>query len=179
MENELEAEVGRIRSMTMAELRQRYGDRFPDEFGTTHRLYLVRRIAWRLQATVYGGLSDAALIRASEIVDENGLRGQSQLVAEEDWAIRATQRKKARLKRDFRRPPAGSELTRIYRDRMINVQVSANGFLYEGRLYRSLSAIARAVTGTQWNGLIFFGLAKRREARAKKRPATRKILHAA
>jgi Protein of unknown function (DUF2924) len=61
-------------------------------------------------------------------------------------------------------PVAGTLLTRRLGDRQIVVKVLAEGFEYESRRYRSLSAIARQVTGTRWNGLLFFGLAERRDA---------------
>ena len=52
-------------------------------------------------------------------------------------------------------------MSRVYRDRTVVVKVLQGGFEYRGRRYRSLSAIAREATGTRWNGLLFFGLAKR------------------
>ncbi len=55
-------------------------------------------------------------------------------------------------------------LTRRVGDRQIVVKVLKDGFEYESRRYGSLSAIAREVTGTRWNGLLFFGLTERRNA---------------
>ena len=66
--------------------------------------------------------------------------------------------------RDWRLPAPGSLLTRRLDDRQILVKVLEEGFEYESRHYRSLSAIAREVTGTRWNGLLFFGLAERPDA---------------
>lgn len=71
------------------------------------------------------------------------------------------------------KPEPGSELTRIYKDRRIVVKVKAAGFEYQGKQYRSLSAVARAATGTQWNGLVFFGLAKRGATSKRSKRATR------
>jgi hypothetical protein len=59
------------------------------------------------------------------------------------------------------RPIAGTQLLREYRGVEHAVKVLADGFEYEGRPYRSLSAIARAITGTRWNGWTFFGLRTR------------------
>jgi hypothetical protein len=53
-------------------------------------------------------------------------------------------------------------LTRQFENRRIVVKVLQDGFEYQSQRYRSLSAIAREVTGTRWNGLLFFGLAERR-----------------
>jgi len=66
--------------------------------------------------------------------------------------------------RDWRLPAPGTLITRRLRDRHIVVKVLEKGFEFESRQYRSLSAIAREVTGTRWNGLLFFGLAERRGA---------------
>ena len=66
--------------------------------------------------------------------------------------------------RDWRLPPPGTLLTRRVDDRQIVVKVLDRGFEFETRQYGSLSAIAREVTGTRWNGLLFFGLAERRRA---------------
>jgi hypothetical protein len=57
----------------------------------------------------------------------------------------------------------GTVLRRSYGEQTVVVKVLPEGFEYEGRQYRSLSAIARRATGTRWNGLLFFGLTQRRK----------------
>jgi hypothetical protein len=64
----------------------------------------------------------------------------------------------AHTRRDPRLPPIGSELIRQYQGRPIVVRVVEGGFNYDGQLYRSLSAVAYRVTGTRWNGYLFFRL---------------------
>ena len=61
-------------------------------------------------------------------------------------------------RRDIRLPKPGDVLSRRYKDQAITVRVLESGFEYEGRRFRSLSAIAKAVTGAHWNGLLFFGI---------------------
>jgi hypothetical protein len=61
-------------------------------------------------------------------------------------------------RRDIRLPKPGDVLSRYYKGREITVRVLESGFEYEGRRFRSLSAIAKAVTGAHWNGLLFFGI---------------------
>lgn len=56
-------------------------------------------------------------------------------------------------------PGVGEEIAREYKGRNIVVKVRESGFEYEGKIYKSLNAVAREVTGTKWNGLLFFGLA--------------------
>ena len=66
--------------------------------------------------------------------------------------------------RDPRVPPAGTVLRRVFDGKTYEVTVCAEGFEYEGRRYKSLSAIATEVAGTRWNGFLFFGLKKRGES---------------
>ena len=67
--------------------------------------------------------------------------------------------------KDARLPVPGSEITREYRGKQIVVRVLEDGFEYDGRRFRSLSAIACEVTGTRWNGFLFFGLDGEKEGR--------------
>lgn len=66
--------------------------------------------------------------------------------------------------KDCRLPEPGTLLTRRLGDRQIVVKVLVEGFEFESRRYRSLSAIAREVTGTRWHGLLFFALTERRDS---------------
>ena len=68
--------------------------------------------------------------------------------------------------RDSRVPPVGTVLRRIFEGVTHEVTICAEGFVYEGERYKTLSAIARHITGTPWNGFLFFGLKKRGEERA-------------
>ena len=63
-------------------------------------------------------------------------------------------------RRDIRLPKPGDVLSRYYKGREITAYVLDSGFEYEGRRFRSLSAIAKAVTGAHWNGLLFFGIVR-------------------
>jgi len=63
--------------------------------------------------------------------------------------------------RDPRLPKAGAVLTRTFKGKEIKVEVLDAGFAYDGKTWRSLSAIAKEVSGTSWNGYLFFGLQKR------------------
>ena len=151
----------RLKRMTLAQLRERYQEVFGEECRSQHKQHLVRRIAWRLQALAQGDLSERARRRALEIANDADLK----LQVPDAWVHRNRITKEDRPQRPDRRLPApGTLLTRSYRDKTIVVKVLAEGFEYEGRHYRSLSAVARAATGTRWNGLLFFALAQRRKA---------------
>ena len=145
----------------MEQLRQRYREVFGEPTRTHHKQHLVRRIAWRLQMLAQGDLSERARQRALAIANDADLRTQ---VPKQWMTLGRDQGQPVRGSRQDRRlPKAGTLLTRVYRGRTLTVKVLANGFEYEGRHYGSLSAVARAATGTRWNGLLFFGLARRQE----------------
>jgi hypothetical protein len=150
-------EIARLEDLSVNQLIRRYEEVFGEECRSRHKRYLVRRIAWRLQANEEGGLSERALQRAQELAVDADLRvtaprGQEPRVAVSsrnpvDW--------------DPRLPPPGNWIERKYRSRMIRVLVLAEGFEYDGRRYRSLTAIAKEVTGTHVNGFHFFRLGRK------------------
>jgi hypothetical protein len=146
--------------MTVRELREKYREVFGEESQSNHRQFLIRRIAWRIQELAEGGLSERARQRALEIANDADLRIRAPknfLKAEGDDAAR-TVLSKLQGHKDERLPMPGTELTREYRGQRIVVRVLPDGFEYDGRRFRSLSAIASKVTGVRWNGFLFFGL---------------------
>ena len=161
MEQAITDEMERLARMPVQQLRARYREVYGESTSSSHRQHLVRRIAWRLQVLAQGDLSERAERRAREIANDADLKTQ----VPRGWA-RDAGVSTARRRRDRRLPVAGTVLCRRYRERTVEVKVLAEGFEYEGRRYESLSAVARAITGTRWNGLLFFGLSKRRKARA-------------
>jgi hypothetical protein len=151
-------ELGRMR---IGELRERYQEVFGAETATAHKQHLVRRIAWRLQVLAEGDLSERAHRQALKIADDRDLRVN---VPASVMKLGRAAGKRKPIQRDPRRPPPGSVLSRAFRGQNIEVKVLEDEFEYQGQRYGSLSAIARAATGTRWNGPIFFGLGKRGEA---------------
>ena len=146
--------ITELESMTPAELRRRYAELFGEPAPTRHRQRLLRRIFWRLQAVEEGDLSERARRRARELADDAELR------------LTAPRPPRAAPKVDPRLPRPGSVITRLYKQRLVEVTVTRDGLLYEGRRYRSLSAVAGEVTGSHVNGFQFFGLAAKRNKEA-------------
>jgi Protein of unknown function (DUF2924) len=161
MEQAITDEVERLARMPVQQLRARYREVYGEDSSSGHKQHLVRRIAWRLQVLAQGDLTERAERRAREIANDADLKTQVPRV----WAGSAGASVPT-SRRDRRLPVAGTVLCRRYRERTVEVKVLAEGFAYEGQRYESLSAVARAITGTRWNGLLFFGLAKRRKAKA-------------
>ena len=152
-------EIAVLKHMTVAELRARYAEVFGEQTRSRHKDYLVKRIAWRLQSLAEGDLSERARRRAEELANDADLRmtpPRRTLKPEVQTVAVGT----LRVSADKRLPMPGTVLTREYKGRTVVVTVLPDGFEYEGKVYRSLSAVARAVTGTHWNGYHFFQLGK-------------------
>jgi hypothetical protein len=155
MDPALGKEIERLRQSKVKELQNRYRELFGEDSPSSNRVHLYRRIAWRLQARGAGELSERAQQRAVELADDVELRRRAPARL---W--RTLERKTTGAYRDPRLPEAGGRLTRSYQQRAIEVQVMETGFEYNGAVYASLSAIAHQVTGTRWNGFLFFGIHK-------------------
>jgi Protein of unknown function (DUF2924) len=161
MDQRIYTEIERLGSLRIQELRARYREVFGEDSRTAHKRHLVRQIAWRLQVRAQGDLSERVRLRALEIADDADLKTQ----VPPHWEGREpASRTSRRVQGTSRIPAAGALLHRVYRDRTVVVKILTDGFEYEGRRYGSLSAVARAATGTRWNGLLFFGLTARGKA---------------
>ena len=135
------AAIERLKGLTLFELRERYQEAFGTPTLSTHRQHLVRRVAWRLQANEHGDLSKRAEARALEIADDQDLR----VTAPRDFVARARFAPNSdRISADSRLPVPGMTLTRVYKDQKISVKILADGFEYDGQVFRSLSAVARS-----------------------------------
>jgi len=151
-------EIATLKHMTVAELRARYAAVFGEPTRSGHKEFMIKRIVWRIQSLAEGDLSQRARQRAEELANDADIRmtpprrsaqpdGQPEVVGTLPPA-------------DRRLPMPGTVLTRQYKGRAMVVTILPNGFDYEGKVYRSLSAVATAVTGTHWNGYHFFRLGK-------------------
>ncbi len=161
---DLQAEVALMRVMKTGELLAKYLKVFGQPSPSRHRERLIRRIAWKIQALAEGDLSERARRRAEEIANDGDLRIRVPAakpmapmigipvmpLAPEPKAAAAPQRSQ---------PMAGTVITKNYRGRQLRVMVRESGFEFENQRFGSLSAIARHITGTQWNGNRFFGIA--------------------
>ena len=157
MDLNIAKEVAALRRMTVKELRARYAEVFGEPTNGHHKVWLTRRIAWRLQALAEGGLSERARKRAEELAHDADLRLTSPRSAE-DSPTPESHNPTLRLQADSRLPPPGTVLSRSYKGQTLRVQVLPQGFQCQGQIYSSLSAVAKAVTGSHCNGFLFFRL---------------------
>ena len=139
------AQVAALRILPTAELKRRWRDLFETEPPPYNRRFLESRLAYRIQELAYGGLKPETVARL-EALGERLDGGKIDV----------------RRKRGDDRPIAGTRLIREWQGVEHAVTVTNDGYEYAGRPFRSLSAIANAITGTRWNGWTFFGLKNHR-----------------
>ena len=156
---EVRQQIEELRFMTTGQLREKYREVFGEESRSNHKQFLFRRIAWRIQALAEGGLSERARRRALEIANDADLRIRAPKGFDLDTPPERRVSRKLAVS-DPRLPPPGQILVRHYKGKPIVVRIRTDGFEYENRIYRSLSAIAGEVTGTKWNGYLFFNCAQ-------------------
>jgi Protein of unknown function (DUF2924) len=142
-----------LKRLTVGQLRQRFAELFGEATPASNRTWLIKRIAWRLQALAEGDLSERARRRAAELARDADLRlnpprSKSTAPPPEPVSLPAPV--------DHRLPPPGTILTRPYKGQQLHVQVLTDGFAFAGRVYPSLSAVAKAITGSHCNGFHFF-----------------------
>jgi hypothetical protein len=136
----LEAEIGRLPDLSLLELRHRWKTLFGHPAPKSlRRNFLARAVAYQMQVEAYGGLSIAIKCRLREIAsavrtgDANAMLGSNRI-------------------------KPGTQMIRQWQNATHTVTALAEGFEWNGRTYKSLSAVANAVTGTNWNGFAFFGI---------------------
>ncbi len=156
MKQTLNQQLSALQRKTVSQLRETFAEVFGEKTKAGHRDWLIRRIAWRLQANEQGGLSERARQRAMQLANDSDLRlspPKSEPVAKSSQTFSSTI-----SHRDPRLPAPGTIVTRQYKGAEIRVTVLADGFEFRGDRYTSLSAIAKLITGSHMNGFAFFKL---------------------
>ena len=159
-------EILSLSRMKVRELRDKYLEVFGEETRSYHKVFLRKRIAWRIQALAEGDLTERARRRAEELANDADLRIRAPRDPATSGSVEVaacTVVSRASSARDPRLPLPGTLLAREFQGRDIVVKVLDDGFEYDNRRYKSLTAIANEVTGGKWNGFLFFGLAGRQK----------------
>ncbi|MFO0938315.1 MAG: DUF2924 domain-containing protein [Gemmataceae bacterium] len=160
--NPIAREAAALPTLSINVLQERYAELYGESTQCRNKVWLVKRIAWRMQVRIEGGLSERARQRAAEIADETKLRlgppkrtpcHPNQIGVEPKPNSRSTSPTD-----DKRLPPPGSLITRAYKGRRLDVEVLPEGFIYNGERFASLTAVAKHITGSQINGYRFFKL---------------------
>lgn len=153
-------EVAALPRMTVRELQAKYAETFGENTNANNKAWLVKRVAWRLQALAEGTLSERARQRAAELANDADVRLSPPKVKPAQSSAERTKATTLRIKGDRRLPPPGSLITREYKGETLRVMVLADSFEFEGERFRSLSAVAKSITGQHCNGYHFFQLGK-------------------
>ena len=137
-----------LRHMTIDELREKFSELFGVETSSFNPQQIRKRLAYRIQEVYYGGLTEPEKAILKSIAEKDPLAKLEQSRARSIESIR------------------GTRFSREWHGKIYEVVVTDNGaYEYDGRLFRSLSAIAKEITGTQWNGKLFFGVKEDRRGR--------------
>jgi hypothetical protein len=145
------AQIEALRKLTTAQLKRRYHQVFGEATKSNNKPYLLKRVAYRLQEKKHGGLTARARQRAEHLAKDAPIRRRPELKGESQQRAR-----------DPRLPKIGTVLRREFKGKEHTTTVLADGFDYRGKRFGSLSSIAKAITGTSWNGYGFFGLLGKR-----------------
>ena len=134
-----------LKSTPIPQLKKLWRDLFDKEPPAYNRRFLENRLAYRLQELALGGLSQTTVKRLEHLGEQldGGKKG-------------------VRSRRTDERPIAGTRMIREWQGVAHEVIVHVDSFEHQGQRYKSLSRVARAITGVSWNGWIFFGLRSRR-----------------
>ena len=138
-----------LQRQPLADLQAQWREIFQQAPPPYQRGYLIQRLAYRIQELAYGGLSPKSRRQLTKLGDHLAKHGQLPQQSGDN------------------RPVEGTRLVREYQGQSHEVLVAREAFIYDGKPYKSLSAIARAITGTRWNGHIFFGLKKKSQSIAR------------
>ena len=164
--SEVQREIGRVDDMTVQQLRDHYREVFDEDTRSRNRQYLVKKIKWRIQELAEGGLSELARRKIAELAPKSPIRRRLlALVPSAEAVLAAPAPKPAGASpiesappkhRDARLPPPGTVIRKMHNDVEHDVRILESGAEYLGTQYGSLSGVARAITGTNWTGFLFF-----------------------
>ena len=135
------AQLAALPEKTLPELKQLWRELYDREPPSYNKPFLIKGLAYRVQELACGGLSVRTEAKLNVLIEE------------EDRRVRGLP-----VVRKGDRPIAGTRLIRQWQGVEHCVTVLDDGFEYQGARYRSLSAVARAIAGTRWNGWVFFGV---------------------
>ena len=145
------SQIMALKNSPISELRQTYSELFAGKKASSdNRTYLWQKIAYRIQELEYGGLPQEARDKVKEMAMEYDPINNK--------ALRPNATKIQCLSRDQRLPVPGTVITKEYKGIAVEVKILEKGFEYKSKVYKSLTAIAKEVTGCHWNGYLFFNM---------------------
>ena len=151
MKEDILARILALKTASLPELQKEYETLFDGKKATSNnKTYLWQRVAYRIQELEYGALPEEARNKAKELAKEYDPINNK--------TLRLNGTNKCCVSRDRRLPIPGTIVSKEYKGINIQVKILDKGFEYNGKVYKSLSAIAKEVTGSHWNGYLFFNI---------------------
>ena len=141
-----------LKNAPTEELQKRYKELYSEDAAGANRLYLWRKVAYRLQESEQGSLSAKANDQLKTLIKEYDPINNKALRPHKPASYMPVTAKDKRL------PIPGTVITKEYKNAKHQVKVLEKGFEYNGKIYKTLSAIAKEITGAHWNGYLFLGL---------------------
>lgn len=154
MSPNMKVKLAELSELTIGQLVAKYEKLLGEKCRSRNRRYVYRRVAWKMQADDEGGLSERAILRATVIAGESLLRVTPPNARRSRKEVPAS----IPANWDPRIPPPGQVIERHYKGKLLIVLVMTDGFEFDGERYKSLTAVARAITGSHCNGFHFFKL---------------------
>ena len=151
MNNPLIEQIMALKDASLEELKVKYAELSGQEAPcSNNKVFLWRKIAYRLQEIEYGGLSSETQSRISELIERYDPINNKMFRPQQNTQKGRSGRRDARL------PIPGAIIMKEYKGQVLEVKVLEKGFEYQGKAHRTLSAVAKTVTGVHWNGYLFF-----------------------
>lgn len=155
MEKTSLSQIMELKQKPLKELQEKYKELFgSQESASNNKVFLWRKIAYRLQELEYGGLAVDAQGKIQELIQKYDPINNTSV--RPGKGNDSTPNKK--LTRDRRLPIPGTVITKEYKGIKLEVKILESGFEYNNKIYKSLTAIAKEVTGAHWNGYLFFNV---------------------
>lgn len=156
MQENLLTKIMSLKDASLEELKKKYGELFEGKPApSNNKTYLWKKIAYRLQELEYGGLSAEAQGKIQNLIQKYDPVNNKTMRPEDTTR---DQPKKPNLRRDKRLPIPGTVITKEYKGIKLQIKILESGFEYNSKVYKTLTAIAKEVTGAHWNGYLFFNL---------------------
>jgi hypothetical protein len=156
MQENILNQIQHLENADISEVQAQYKELFDKEAPCANKAYLIKKMAYKLQETACGGLSDRVNMQISKLIQKydpiNNKALRPQVVSGGKNLVSIP------FMRDKRLPIPGTMIHKKYKGQDIHVKVLDKGFEYNDRRYRSLSSVALEITGAHWNGFSFFNL---------------------
>ena len=148
MDTTILAEILALKNATLEEIRARYAELYGGKQApNVSRIEIWKKIACKMQENEYGALSVEAEAAKNRLINEYDPINQE--------SARSGAQRPAR---DKRLPIPGSIITKTYKGKEIQVKVLEKGFEYNGKVYKTLTSVVKAISGIHWSGYLFFNM---------------------